>query len=65
MIIDPFGDVIVECRKLEDEFVIGYLTKEKLTKAGGFRYRKARKPELYGHVLSQGHESQQNVSWLK
>jgi predicted amidohydrolase len=64
MIIDPFGDVICECRKLEDDLVIGHLTYDKLTLAGGFRYRKARKVDLYAEVLSKKHESNQQVSWL-
>src|SRR5215212_8433106 len=31
MILDPFGDVIAECRKLGDEVVVGTITPEKLT----------------------------------
>jgi predicted amidohydrolase len=64
MVIDPFGDVIAECRTLGDDFVIAVLTPEKLTQAGGYRYIKARKPELYGKVLAQEHESEQKVIWL-
>lgn len=64
MIIDPFGDVIAECRTLGDDFVMATLTPEKLTQAGGYRYIKARKPELYGEILAQEHESEQKVVWL-
>jgi hypothetical protein len=64
MIIDPYGDVIAECRALDDEITVALLTKEKLERAGGHRYLLARKPELYRDVLGQDNKSQQNVSWL-
>jgi 5-aminopentanamidase len=63
-IVDPFGEVMAECRSLDDSFVIAELTKDKLTKAGGHRYIKARRPELYREILSQAHVSEQKVAWL-
>lgn len=64
MILDPFGDVIAECTKLDNDFAIGLCTPEKLTQAGGYRYRQARRPELYRDILSREHRSQQRVIWL-
>lgn len=64
MIIDPFGDVIAECRTLGDDIVTATLTAEKLTHAGGYRYRKARRPDLYGDIICQPHQSEQKVVWL-
>ena len=64
MIIDPFGDIIAECRTLDDEFVIANLTSEKLTKAGGFRYTQARRPELYKDIISADHKAELKISWL-
>ena len=64
MIIDPFGDVVAECRTLGDDITIATLTADKLEKAGGTRYRKARRPELYSHILTQQHTSHQQVAWL-
>ncbi|TMI97994.1 MAG: nitrilase [Bacteroidetes bacterium] len=64
MIIDPFGDVIVECRSLDDEFVIAELTSEKLKQAGGFRYTQARRPELYKDIIGKNHVSELKISWL-
>lgn len=64
MIIDPFGDVIAECRKLGDEVITATLTPEKLTMAGGYRYKKARRPELYKDIIGQPHVSEQKVVWL-
>lgn len=64
MIIDPFGDVIAECRKLGDEVITATLTPEKLTMAGGYRYKKARRPELYKDIIGQPHVPEQKVVWL-
>ena len=64
MIIDPFGDVIAECRSLDDEFVIADLTPEKLKQAGGFRYTKARRPELYKDIIGRDHVAELKISWL-
>ena len=64
MIIDPFGDVIAECRKLGDDYVIATLTPEKLKQAGGYRYIKARRPELYRDIIGKSHKSEQKVVWL-
>jgi predicted amidohydrolase len=64
MIIDPFGDVIAECRKMDNEIVTATVTPEKLEQCGGFRYKKARRPDLYGEIISQAHVSNQQVSWM-
>lgn len=64
MIIDPFGDIIAECRKLGDDYVSAVLTPEKLTLSGGYRYTKARRPELYRDIIGQPHNSEQKVVWL-
>jgi len=64
MIIDPFGDVIAECRKLGDEMVTATITPVKLTMAGGYRYKKARRPELYKDIIGRPHVSEQKVVWL-
>ena len=64
MIIDPFGDVLAECRSFEDSIVTTIVTPEKLNQAGGHRYIKARRPELYRDIIGQEHKSEQNVVWL-
>lgn len=64
MIIDPFGDIIAECRKLDNEVITATLIPDKLTQAGGYRYLKARRPELYRDILGQDHHSEQKVIWL-
>jgi predicted amidohydrolase len=64
MIIDPFGDIIAECRSFHDEIVIATATPQKLTEAGGYRYIKARRPDLYGDIIAQAHTPEQKVVWL-
>lgn len=64
MVIDPFGDVLAECRKLDEDMVLAVCTREKLEKAGGFRYRKARRPEVYGEVIAQKNDAQLKVVWM-
>jgi len=64
MILDPFGDIIAECRKLDNDIAIATLTPEKLKAAGGARYIKARKPALYRDIIGQSHISEQKVVWL-
>ena len=64
MILDPYGDILAECRTLGDDIVTAELTSEKLTKAGGYRYIKARRPELYKDIIGQDHIPEQKVVWL-
>ncbi len=64
MILDPFGDILNECRMLGDGFVTATLTPEKLKLSGGYRYRRARRPTLYGEILSRAHVPDQKVAWM-
>ena len=64
MILDPYGDVIAECRTLGNDIAIATLTADKLERAGGHRYRMARRPELYKDIIGQPNESRQKVVWM-
>ncbi len=64
MIIDPFGDILAECRSLDDNFATATITPEKLIQAGAHRYINARRPELYKDIIGQPHQSEQKVAWL-
>lgn len=64
MIIDPFGDILAECRRLGNDLVSATLVPGKLTQAGGHRYIQARRPDLYQDILGQEHQPQQKVVWL-
>jgi len=65
MIIDPFGDIIAECRSFDDSYVTAVITPEKLLQSGGHRYINARRPELYRNIIGQQHTAEQKVAWLQ
>ena len=64
MVVDPFGDIIAECRLLDDDIAIATCGRQKIADSGGRRYREARKPGLYGDILSAEHRSNQTVPWM-
>ena len=64
MVIDPFGDVIAECRALGNDIAIATCQHRKIALSGGHRYREARKPELYRDILGAEHHSRQRVAWM-
>ena len=66
MILDPFGEVIAECRSLGDEVVVALCTADKLEQASGKRYIRARRPALYGELakpLPEGHAPITEPGW--
>ena len=65
MIVDPYGDILTECRALGDEVKTATLSRDKLSLAGGYRYLNARRPDLYGAILSAPHQPEQKVAWLQ
>ena len=64
MIVDPYGDIVAECRNLGNDLCTALLTPDKLTNAGGYRYRKARRPDLYASIIGRDHQPEQKVAWL-
>lgn len=64
MVLDPYGEVIAETKSFDDEAAVGLCTEEKLKLAGGFRYRNARRPELYKDILSQPNTSVVKPVWM-
>jgi len=52
MVIDPYGEVQAESDALEDDVVVTELTGEKLERAPGRRYLRARRPELYATLTA-------------
>jgi predicted amidohydrolase len=64
MILDPFGDILNECSLLGDDMAVATCGKEKLGRAGGFRYMQARRPELYGNIIGAHHSSSLKVAWM-
>jgi len=65
MILDPYGEVLNEVKSFDDEITMATLTRDKLELAGGYRYRNARRPELYQHILGQNHQPKLKPAWMK
>ena len=66
MILDPFGEVVVESHALDDDVVVALLTADKLALASGRRYLRARRPELYGKLVEPpppGHQPVTCPGW--
>ena len=51
LILDPYGEVIAECRSLDDEVVTATLPAEARTLASGPSYIRARRPDLYSKMV--------------
>ena len=64
MVLDPYGEVLTEVRSFEDAIAIATITPEKLKLAGGFRYRNARRPELYKDIIGADHKSETKPVWM-
>lgn len=64
MIIDPFGDILTECRSFDDSISTCTITPEKLQRSGGHRYIQARRPGLYHDIIGQDHTPNQQVIWM-
>lgn len=62
MLIDPYGEIVAECRGLGDDVVVGLLTGEKIETSSGRRYLRARRPELYGKLV-EPQESVTSPGW--
>lgn len=69
LILDPYGEILAECRKLGDEVVSATLDPAKRTLASGPSYIRARRPELYGMMLEPnphlGPDRRPDVWWKK
>jgi hypothetical protein len=44
--------------------VTALITADKIKRAGGYRYKQARRPELYSDIIGEPHISEQKVIWL-
>ncbi|MFB3829207.1 MAG: nitrilase-related carbon-nitrogen hydrolase [Bryobacteraceae bacterium] len=69
MILDPFGEVMEECRTLGDDVVTATLDPRKLELASGRTYINARRPELYARLVEDnpnlGPDRRPEVWWKK
>jgi predicted amidohydrolase len=64
MIIDPYGEVLSEIKSFENDIIISKITKEKIRRSGGWRYKNARRPELYRDIIGKEHASNTTPVWM-
>lgn len=64
MIIDPYGEVLSEIKSFDDEITISNITKDKIKLSGGWRYKNARRPELYKDIIGREHKSDTTPVWM-
>ena len=64
LVLDPYGGIMTEIRSFDDTIGLATLTEERLQRAGGRRYRNARRPELYRTILGADHYSETKAAWL-
>ncbi|WP_411030431.1 nitrilase family protein [Spongiimicrobium sp. 3-5] len=65
MILDPYGEVLSEIKSFEDDITISKITKDKIPLSGGWRYKNARRPELYKDIIGANHTSDTTPVWMK
>ncbi len=65
MVIDPYGEVLSEIKSFENDIIISKITKDKIELSGGWRYKNARRPELYKDIIGGNHESDTTPVWMK
>lgn len=65
MIIDPYGDVLSEITSFDDQITMATLNKDKIHLAGGFRYKNARRPELYKDIIGRSNSPSFKPAWIK
>lgn len=65
MIIDPYGEIMSEIKSFEDDITVATITKEKLALAGGFRYKNARRPDLYRDIIGKEHVPGIKPIWMQ
>lgn len=64
MVIDPYGEVLTEVRSFDNDIAIAKITKDKIPLSGGYRYKNARRPELYRDIIGREHEPVTKPVWM-
>lgn len=69
LILDPYGEIVAECRDLGDQVVVATLDPAKRDQASGPGYIRSRRPELYGKMVEPnpalGPDRKPEVWWQK
>jgi predicted amidohydrolase len=63
MILDSFGEVLVESHALGDDVVVALCSPEKIPPSYGRLFLRARRPELYGRLLQPNPDSATDPGW--
>lgn len=64
MVLDPYGEILSEVKSFNDDITIAKITKEKIKLSGGWRYKNARRPELYKDIIGQEHRPKLKPVWM-
>lgn len=64
MILDPYGEVLSEAKSFDDDISIAKITKDKIKLSGGWRYKNARRPNLYKDIIGKNHEPKLKPIWM-
>lgn len=64
MILDPYGEVLSEVKSFDDDIAIAKIAKDKIKLSGGWRYKNARRPNLYKDIIGKNHEPQLKPIWM-
>ena len=65
MILDPYGEILAEIKSFDNTITMATVTPDKLNLAGGYRYKNARRPELYRDIIGEEHHSETKPVWLQ
>jgi predicted amidohydrolase len=59
MVLDPYGEIIVETRAAGDAMVVADLDASLVPTSSGRRWLRARRPELYGSLVQRTGQEQE------
>jgi len=59
MVLDPYGEIIVETRAIGDAMVVADLDASLVPTSSGRRWLRARRPELYGSLVQRTGQEQE------
>lgn len=65
MLLDPFGEVLSEIKSFDDDVTIAKVDKDKIRLSGGWRYKNARRPELYAQIIGKEHTPELKPIWME
>ncbi|NQU85573.1 MAG: nitrilase [Mariniphaga sp.] len=64
LVMDPYGEILAEIKSFNNEIAVATITEDKLSLSGGFRYKNARKPELYKDIIGKPNKPVLKPIWM-